>query len=298
MIRHYLMEMFEPTLLYGFALALLGVAAAYHYGHFLFSYAILVIIGTVLAQMSVNVISDYFDYKSGLDRELVKKKSGNLAGGSSLMAKGLIKPGRTLALGLSTLSIAALIGIYLLYTRIQILPIMVIAAFSIFLYAKYVKRIPYLSEPVCSLNYVLVTFGSFIVVAGASSLTYALVFSFIPAGIMLGGNALFVNEVPDRVVDKKYGVRHSAVMLKTNQKIGIYYLGIQLICFAIIAIGTAAKAIPILAAACFLALPATYYVFKGLYEGDSKNYGRYLQTHTIASVVLALILCAAYSTGI
>ncbi len=298
MLRHYVSEMFEPTLLYGFALAVLGVSAAVYYGHFAPLYAALVIIGSVLAQISANIISDYFDYTSGLDKQLAKKKSGRLSGGSSLLASKMIAPGPTLLAGLVTFAAAAAIGIYLLLSRPQILPILIVAALSILLYARYAKRVPYLSEPLCSLNYILIAFGSFIVIAGISSLTYALAFSLIPAGIMLGGNALFVNEVPDRLTDRKFGVRHSAVMLKTGRRIGLYYISWQAVAYILLAIGILIGAVPNLAIACFITLPVTFYVFNGLYNLDSRRYGRYLGMHTLYSFALAIVLAVAYLSAL
>ncbi len=286
--------MFEPTLLYGSSLAVLGIAASFYYGHTSLFYSVLVIVGTVLAQMSVNVISDYFDYSSGLDKELVHKKSGNLSGGSSLLAKGLVDPKYTLALGLLIFMAAGVIGIYLLYFRIQILPILAIASLSILLYAKYAKRVPYLSEPLCTLNYTLICVGSFVVISGISSLSYGLIFSFIPAGILLGGDALFVNEIPDRTIDKKYKVKHSAVMLGTGKNIGLYYLAFQSIAYLLVLMGFLLGSLPRLSILCLLTLPTTYYVFAGLYNSNSKKYGSYLKTHTISSFIFALILSLSY----
>ena len=286
--------MFEPTLLYGLSLAVLGIAASAYYGHFSIFYAILIVTGTVLAQMSVNVISDYVDYSSGLDKELAKNKSDNLSGGSSLLAEGMINPKYTLALGVSIFMCASIIGAYLIYARIQILPILVIAALSILMYSRYVKKVPFISEPLCTLNYTLIAFGSFIVVSGISSLTYALLFSFVPAGIMLGGNALFVNEVPDKDIDCKYGIKHSAVMLKTGKRIGIYYLGFQIFAYSVLLTGVIVGYLPLLSLAGFTMLPITFYVFNGLYNENKKKYGDYLGAHTWASFALALILSASY----
>ncbi len=294
MLKHYLQEMFEPTLLYGLSLAVLGIAASAYYGHFSLLYAILIILGTVLAQMSANVISDYFDYSSGLDRELARNKSDNLSGGSSLIADGMIKPSYALALGVAIFLCAGMIGAYLVYVRIQVLPILVIAALSIFTYSKYVKKVPFMSEQLCTLNYVLISFGSFIVVSGIPSLTYALIFSFVPAGIMLGGNALFVNEVPDKDIDGKYGIKHSAVMLKTGKRIGAYYLGFQALAYMILLAGIAIREIPSLSLAGLIVLPVTAYVFNGLYNEDRQRYGEYLRAHTWASFAFALILSASY----
>lgn len=297
MIKHYLEEMFEPTLLYGFSLAVIGVSAAIHYGYVSIGYGILAISGSVLAQMSVNVISDFFDYSSGLDKELASGKKDELGGGSKLLVKGLIKPRQTFILGLFIFTLAALIGIFLLTVRIQLLPILVIAAPSILLYSRYVKKVPYLAEPLCGFNYALIGLGCFIVVAGNAPLPMALLFLLAPAGIIIGSDTLYVNEVPDRKLDKKYGVRHSAVMLWTGKRIGLYYLLLQSIGYALIIIGSVIGFIPLLALAALVTVPATLYVFMGLYNDNSKKYSEYLAIHTIFSVILGLILCVSLLWG-
>ena len=294
MIRHYLEEMFEPTLLYGLSLAVFGVAMASHYGAVSLAYGSLAIMGSVLAQISANVISDYFDYSSGLDRELGAGKKDNLSGGSSLMAKGLIKPVPTLFLGLAIFAAAAAIGIHLLLARPQIIPILIIAAFSILLYSKYAKRIPYLSEPLCTLNYTLISLGVFIVASSTFSLPYGLAFALIPAGILLGGDALFVNEVPDAGIDRKYGVRHSAVMLGTGRRIGLYYLSFQVAAYAIVVAGLLSGFIPMLSLITLLTLPTTIYVYNGLRRRNAKKYGEYLFVHTLSAVVFAVLLSASF----
>ncbi len=294
MIKYYLMEMFEPTLLYSLALSVLGSAAALYYGHFSPAYAVLVVVGSVLAQMSVNVISDYFDYYSGLDKELSHGKTGQLSGGSSLLASGQIKPGYTLASGIAAFLLAAAIGTYILYVQILVLPIVVIAALSILLYARYVKRVTYLSQPPCTVAYMFIALGGFIVVYGMPALPYSILFYFVPAGILLGGDALFVNEVPDRELDMKYGARHSAVMLKSGKNRGLYYLAWQSIAYAIVAAGMILGAVPALSFACLITLPTTFYVFRGIYGDHSEKYATYLKVHTMSSFAFALILSLSY----
>ncbi len=293
MLKHYIEEMFEPTLLYSFSLAVLGVAVAAYYGHYSILYGTLAIIGSVLAQMSVNVISDYFDYSSGLDKELGLKKKGNLSGGSSLIAKGLIKPEKTLLLGLLVFLIAVAIGVYLVLVRIQILPIVIIAALTILLYARYVKRVPYLAEPLCTINYTLIAVGSFVVTSGTFG-TYAWLFSLIPAGIILGGNALYVNEVPDQKVDRRYGVRHSAVMLGTSKRIGAYYLAWQSLAYAILIMGVALAFTPMLAILSIITFPTTIYVYNILARAKSRQYGDALIIHTVSAIIFAMILAVVY----
>jgi 1,4-dihydroxy-2-naphthoate octaprenyltransferase len=293
MLKHYLEEMFEPTLLYGLSLSVIGVAAAAHYGYFSASLGALAIAGTVLAQISVNVISDYFDYSSGLDLELGLNRKSSLAGGSTLIAKGLIKPRPALALGLLAFVSAAAIGTYLVMLRIQLLPILLIAALSILLYSKYVKRIPYLSEPLCTLNYALMVIGAFIVVAGAQYLSYGVVLMAVSAGILLGGDALYINEVPDSRLDRKYGVKHSVAMLRTARKIAIYYIAMQSAAYFLLVLGVLGGMLPALSLLCLVTFISTPYIFSGLYRSDSKRYGIYLLMHTVSSIIFAILLCAA-----
>lgn len=299
MLRHYIEEMFEPTLLYGLSLGVLGVAAAYAGGHFSLLLASIAIAGGVLAQMSVNVISDYFDYSSGLDRELSGSKADSLSGGSSLIARGLIRADYTLLLGVLVFAIDAMLGAYVvIFYRPELLPILIVAALSIFLYSRYIKKAPYLSELVCSFNYVLIALGAFVTVAGISSFSAGLLFAFVPAGIMLGGNALFVNSVPDRAADMRHGARNSAIMLGSERNIGLYYMALQSFSFIVIVLGALTGAMPFLSMVVLGFVPSTVYVFRGLYSSESKNYSAYLGAHTLSSFILALILSASYALGV
>ena len=83
-IKHYIIEVFEPTLFFGLLAALLGVAASWHYGTLKFSDGILAVIGIILAQIAVNLIDDYTDFSSGLDSDTEKTK---FSGGSVLLGK-------------------------------------------------------------------------------------------------------------------------------------------------------------------------------------------------------------------
>jgi 4-hydroxybenzoate polyprenyltransferase len=182
--------------------------------------------------------------------------------------------------------------------KIQLLPILVVASLSILLYARFAKKVPYLSEPLCTLNYVLIAFGSFIVVAGFNQLSHALIFSLVPAGIMLGGNSLFINEIPDRGVDRKYGVKHSAVMLKTSKRIALYYLSFQAAAYLILVSGLILRQLPPAAAVALATLPITPYIFYGIYNARTRKYGRYLAFQTAASFIFAVLLSVVYIVAV
>ena len=50
-------------------LVFLGTSIAWYGGFFNPGYAALVLVGQLLANTSVNVLNDYFDFKSGIDLE-------------------------------------------------------------------------------------------------------------------------------------------------------------------------------------------------------------------------------------
>ena len=165
-------------------------------------------------QIAVNLIDDYEDYSSGLDKETVKTK---FSGGSELLTKKLIKPRYVLAIGVIAFILAALIGVYLISKDIVLLPIALVGGVSALFYAKYLSKVPLLSEPLTGLNFALVCFGCFIAAGG--SLGSAALFSF--AGIAAGFQvavAVIVNYMPDRRSDRKHGRMGMVVLINSNGK--------------------------------------------------------------------------------
>ena len=56
-----------PFLPLSVVLAFLGACIAWYDGAFHLGYAVLAFVGLLLAHISVNVLNDYFDYRSGID---------------------------------------------------------------------------------------------------------------------------------------------------------------------------------------------------------------------------------------
>ena len=90
-----------------------GRVSAFHFA--------LALIGAISAHISVNVLNEYFDFKSGLDAQTERTP---FSGGSGTLQErpGLAK--QTLGTGLGSLGITALIGMYFLYVRgLSLLPL-------------------------------------------------------------------------------------------------------------------------------------------------------------------------------
>ena len=90
-------------------LAFLGTAIAWYDGYFNLWHALLAGIGLVLTHASVNILNDYFDFRSGID---LATKRTPFSGGSGILPAGLLTPRQVLWLGMVALLLAVPIGIY------------------------------------------------------------------------------------------------------------------------------------------------------------------------------------------
>ncbi|MFC1984813.1 hypothetical protein ACFLUW_00245, partial [Chloroflexota bacterium] len=68
-LKIWFLETRPQFLLLSVVLAFLGTCIAWYDGAFHLDYALLAFFGLLLAHISVNVLNDYFDYRSGIDLE-------------------------------------------------------------------------------------------------------------------------------------------------------------------------------------------------------------------------------------
>jgi 1,4-dihydroxy-2-naphthoate octaprenyltransferase len=95
-LKVWFREAVEPSLLMSFLLVSLGTAVAARDGFFNLTYYVLAIIGVTLAQNAVNVLNDYYDYKTGVDAATLKTP---FSGGSRFLVSGLITPESAFSFG-------------------------------------------------------------------------------------------------------------------------------------------------------------------------------------------------------
>ena len=290
-IKHYIIEVFEPTLFFGFIAALLGVVASWHYGTLKLSDGILAVVGIILAQIAVNLIDDYVDFSSGLDNDTKKTK---FSGGSVLLGKGKAEPVYVLGIGISAFVAAALIGVYLLIGNLALLPIFIIGIIAVLFYAKYLTRIPYFSEPLMALSFGLVAIGSFIASGGSISMLWVFGLVAFASGIQVG-EAGTANSVPDRKADMKHGRRNAVVMLKSNRNAALFYILLYSLALILVSAAVAFGGIPYYALGVFLTLPVMAAVACGIsrYKKPEK-YERVMALATMAEFAFMLILVLAF----
>ncbi|MGD9116786.1 MAG: prenyltransferase [Dehalococcoidia bacterium] len=195
-------------LLLSVVLAFLGAAIAwydslgttrfsFHWGH-----ALLAALGLLLCHISVNVLNDYFDYKSGID---IRTQRTPFSGGSGVLPAALLKPRQVLWLGLGSLILAVPIGVYFVLTAgWALLPLLVVAALCTVLYTPLFTRMGWPEwAPGVGLG-ALPVLGAYFIQSGFY--TAPAVIAAIPSGILVH-NLLLINEFPDIPADREAGRR-------------------------------------------------------------------------------------------
>jgi len=194
-----------------------GVAEAYVEGSFDAFRALLGLAGVMLAHLSVNVINDYFDYKSGLD---LKVRRTPFSGGSGMLPAGLLEARDVYLFAVGCLVLGGVIGVYFaLTTGWMLLPLIVVAALTIYFYTTYLSHW-FLGEVFAGLH-----FGPLMVLGGHFIQTGRYSVSAMASGIVPGilvATLLFLNEFPDVAADREVGRRNAVILLGIAKSSKIY----------------------------------------------------------------------------
>lgn len=292
-LKYYLSEIFEPTILLGFFCSSLGVAAASRVGTISLPFSIAVVVGSVLAQIAVNLMNDYHDFASGLDKATKKTK---FSGGSRFVASGAVNHKDVLYMGIAAAAAAFVIGLFIAVSvNLYLLALIAVGAISIFLYTKYIVRFPLLPEPFVMLAFVLVGVGGYVAAHGSfGGISYALL-AIVPTG-MLGGIALLVNEVPDAEIDKKFGRRHAVIVFNSKRKTSAYYVALHAVTYSLVIFGVLKSILSPSFLSVLVTLPVVGYVGIGIMKyKDPQSYEKYMATEVAAIFVYQALLVLAYS---
>jgi 1,4-dihydroxy-2-naphthoate octaprenyltransferase len=254
-LKVWLLETRPQFLLLSVALVLLGTAIAWHEGYFNLFKFVLTMLGLVLAHSSVNILNDYFDYKSGIDLETSRTP---FSGGSGILPDGLLKPKGVYIYGVGCLLAALAIGIYL--TSIsgwQLLPLILLGGPVIYFYTSHLTK--WLAgEFWAGLGLgTLPVLGTYFVQTGSYSVE-AVVASLAPG--FLTANLLFLNEFPDIEADKKGG-RYNLVIALGYKTAGRLYAGLMALTYLSIVCGVILKLMP---PASLIGLASIPFAFKAI----------------------------------
>ncbi len=232
----------------------LGNAIAW-YDKKLFSleYFILSLIAGILCAAAANVLNDYFDHLNQTDI-LNTDPLTPFAGGSRMIQNGVLTADQTFHYGLVLLSLAILLGIFLIFERgLPLLWIGLIGVLSVYFYsAPPLLHSVGLGEITIGLNYgILAVAGAYFVQTQTYSAT-----AFFASLPMAGFAAaiLYINQFPDFEADRAAGKRNWVVRLGREQA-KTYYNYLIIGSFGFLLLGIVLQYLPIWTGLSLIILP-------------------------------------------
>ncbi len=277
--RAWFFETRPQFLLLSVVLAFLGCTMAWNEGHFNLGIALLAGGGLVLAHISVNVLNDWFDFRSGIDK---KTRRTPFSGGSGILPAGMLTTRQVFGLGATAFVVIAGLGVYFLVTRgVGLLPLLLVAGLCILLYSPVIlkTRAP---EWAAGLGLgTLPILGTYFVQTASYSLA-ALVAS-VPSGFLVY-NLLLLNEFPDVDADKIAGRRTLPITEGANRASIVY--GVTTIAVYVwVATAVILRQMPPFALIALLTLPLALKAIAG--SRHSEDLGRFVPA--MASNVMVVL---------
>lgn len=184
-------------------------------------FGLLSIVGAVIFQISGNLISDYFDYKRGVDRE-------DTFGSSRLLVNKTFSAGTILKLGIGFLALGTILGLFLYFhTGLPLLLIGCLGFISALFYYQFKYRA--LGDLLIFIVYgPLITMGTFY--SMTSVLDWSIIWLSLPIGCITV-NILHANNTRDITHDKRAGITTFAMLIGIKGAI-VEYIALMAIAYA------------------------------------------------------------------
>jgi 1,4-dihydroxy-2-naphthoate polyprenyltransferase len=262
-LKLWLLETRPQFLILSVVLAFLGASMGYYDGAFHLGYALLAFLGLLLAHASVNILNDYFDYRSGID---LATQRTPFSGGSGMLPGAILKPKAVLWFGIICLLAATPIGIYFVIVRgWLLLPLLVVGALCTVLYTPLLTRWGWPEwAPGVGLG-VLPILGAYFVQTG--DYTFPAVIASIPSGILVH-NLLFINEFPDVEADRKAG-RKTLPIVMGKKGAGVVYSVLTVLVYVWIVVWVGLGVMPVWSLLGLLTIPFAVKAIRGALRPDS-----------------------------
>ena len=221
---------------------------------------ILAVIGAVIFHAGGNLISDYNDYKYGIDRD------GSFTGTETLTS-GLFLPRQILAFGFTFIIIGLLIGLFLLrQTGLDLLWIGLFGVIGAVFY--YYFKSNALGDLLIFLVYgPTIMLGTGLVVLG--HIDWTLLFVSFPMAFITV-SVLHSNNTRDIQRDRTAGIRTFAMIIGAKASI-VYYFALTISSYLAIAIMVLLKILPMTALITLLTLPIAVKNCKAMSRIDEDN---------------------------
>jgi 1,4-dihydroxy-2-naphthoate polyprenyltransferase len=240
---------------------LIGIGAALQsHARISITDCVLVFIGALLAHISVNLLNEYDDFRSGLDSLTVRTP---FSGGSGSLPLHPEAATATRMFGIITLLASGGIGLYFVIEKgVTLLPLGLIGLLLVIAYTPLLTRRPLLCLFAPGLGFgPLMIMGSSFALCGAY--TWVAAAASLPP-LLLVSELLLVNQFPDIDADRQVGRRHLPIVI--GRKRSAILFGIMILAsFGAIAICVGISILPRLAMLALLPLPVGLYLARQVY---------------------------------
>lgn len=251
----------------------------------------LIFIGALAAHISVNMLNEYHDYKTGLD---FQTRRTAFSGGSGTLPASPELAESVLFCGLLCLVFTALIGLYFLWTiGWGLLPVGLAGMLLIYFYSARITRYPWLCLLAPGLG-----FGLFMVLGAYYILSSHYSFAVLMTAFILlfvVSNLLLLNQFPDLEPDRAVGRLHLPILIG-RRKSALVYAAFLAIAYALLLLCIYLQFLPLYSLlgmlTLFFAVPAVIFVLK-FYDNIEK-----LMPTLALNAALALSLPVLISLGL
>lgn len=287
-VRTWFLETRPAFLLLVPACVLVGVAAAVydtrelnglHFG--------LAFLGALLAHISVNVLNDYSDYRSGIDMNTRKTP---FSGGSGILPAGLLDPRNVYLFGVGCLLAVAAIGVYFIHEyKWEIVPLGVLGVLVVYFYTTHLTKEPFLCAIAPGLGFgPLIVLGTYFTQTGEYTLSAGMA-SMVPG--FLVSNLLLLNQFPDVEADRAGERRHIPIALGRQHSARIY-AALILITYVWLIFSVAFDVLPLTALLGLLTLPLGLKAIRGVLRhfDDTDNLIPFLGVNIMVTLLTPLLV--------
>jgi 1,4-dihydroxy-2-naphthoate octaprenyltransferase len=285
----WLIEIRPIFLLGSVVLAFLGTSIAWLDGFFSLGQALLSLFGLILWQISVQVLNDYYDYRSGIDLYTQRTR---FSGGSGILPSRILKARSVFKLGLLSFVLALPIWSYLIIEKgMLLLPVIIVGGICVFLYTPVLTKWR-LAEMATGLCLGLLPILMFYFVQ-TGSYTLGVIAPAIASGILMFEVHL-LNELPDVEADEIGGRRTLPIILGIHKASRVYLYGTILFYIWVIS-WVAVGIMPQTTLLSLLTIPVNVLVLIAIkYGGNLKNYAPVLWAGAVSYYLSIALLALGY----
>jgi 1,4-dihydroxy-2-naphthoate octaprenyltransferase len=243
--------------------------------------------GALLAHISVNMLNEYFDFRSGLDLATVRTK---FSGGSGALPQNPEMDKVVLNVGSAALIVTLVIGSFFIWKYgAGILPIGVAGLLLIVTYTGWINKHPFLCliAPGIGFGFLMVAGTQFVLQGEYTQLSWLV--AVVP--FFLVNNLLLLNQYPDIEADRSAGRNHFPIAYginRSNMVYGFFALASPAIIVGYVLTGQ----LPVLSLIALLPLPLTFFALYGAikYGATIGKFPQYLGTNVAVTILTPLLL--------